>query len=354
MGLINSIPVSPVNLIGWPWTIEYEPKVDELNKKLPKISIVTPTFNQGKFIEETIRSVLLQNYPNLEYIIIDGGSTDNTLEILRKYEKWITFWVSEPDKGQSHAINKGLRSCTGDIFNWLNSDDWYTPGTFYEVAKKFSQNPKIEVVSGFEIHVVESGKKEFFGGTFLCDQLEQTIEICQIAQPSTFFRLDVFKEIAPIPEDLHYLMDAEIWVRYLLLKGQNHFLKVAKPLVYFRLHKDSKTVNNSLIDNFLYERSSIIMDILFSVGLPKEIIDYWKTKVLKTSITYKLNRNWRINGNVTNLRKLRIYFIKKYITLQFMDGNIQRAYFGVKLLLDNKAYDKFLLKNICKLIIFKL
>ena len=93
----------------------------------PRISIVTPSYNQGQFIEQTIRSVLLQNYPNLEYIIIDGGSTDNTVETIEKYEQYITYWVSEPDRGQSHAINKGFARCTGEIMAWLNSDDLYLP-----------------------------------------------------------------------------------------------------------------------------------------------------------------------------------------------------------------------------------
>ena len=96
----------------------------------PRISIVTPSFNQGQFIEETIRSILLQGYPNLEYIIIDGGSTDESVEIIKKYEPWLTYWVSEKDRGQAHAINKGLERCTGEILAYINSDDYYYPGCF--------------------------------------------------------------------------------------------------------------------------------------------------------------------------------------------------------------------------------
>jgi glycosyltransferase involved in cell wall biosynthesis len=92
--------------------------------QLPKISILTPSYNQGQYIEQTIQSILSQNYPNLEYIVIDGGSTDNTVEILKKYDQHITYWVSEKDRGQSHAINKGIEKCTGVLFNWLNSDDY--------------------------------------------------------------------------------------------------------------------------------------------------------------------------------------------------------------------------------------
>ena len=110
------------------------------------ISIVTPTYNQGQYIEQTIQSVLNQNYPNLEYIIIDGGSTDNTVEIIKKYEKHLKFWVSEKDNGQANAINKGLQYCTGEIFNWLNSDDYLEPGALLNIANAFSSN--VQMVAG--------------------------------------------------------------------------------------------------------------------------------------------------------------------------------------------------------------
>src|ERR1043165_3339789 len=113
-----------------------------------KISIVTPSFNQGRFLEETILSVLDQNYPNLEYIVIDGGSTDETLDVIRKYEDRITYWVSEKDRGQVHAINKGIEKTTGDIFGFLNSDDVYLPGTFKTVAEYFEGHPNSEWICG--------------------------------------------------------------------------------------------------------------------------------------------------------------------------------------------------------------
>ena len=121
----------------------------------PKISVVTPSYNQGQFIEQTIRSVLLQGYPNLEFIIIDGGSDDNTLEIIRKYENWLTYWVSEPDRGQSHAINKGIRRATGEILLWLNSDDLVLPDAFNTVVSKFVENPEVRLIIG-QAHIVNS------------------------------------------------------------------------------------------------------------------------------------------------------------------------------------------------------
>ncbi len=123
----------------------------------PKISVVTPNYNYGRYLEETIRSVLLQSYPNLEYIIMDGGSNDGSLEIIRKYEQWLT-WESKPDSGQSHAINKGLRLATGDIRTFLNSDDYYQPGTLAEIARRIDAAEHRYVVMGDSNQVNAQGK----------------------------------------------------------------------------------------------------------------------------------------------------------------------------------------------------
>jgi glycosyltransferase involved in cell wall biosynthesis len=142
---LNLLPPPPPGKAGWPWTEESEPMPEKTpdGKPWPKISIVTPSYNQGKFIEETIRSVLLQNYPNLEYIIIDGGSTDNSVEIIKKYEPWLTYWVSEQDRGQADALNKGFDKATGKVRAYLNSDDIYFPNIFKEVASIFARDEEI-------------------------------------------------------------------------------------------------------------------------------------------------------------------------------------------------------------------
>src|SRR6516165_8828702 len=119
-----------------------------VDRSLPKITIVTPSLNQGRFIEETIKSILNQGYPNLEYFVIDGGSTDETMSIIKKYDEHIDFWTSEPDNGQAAAINKGFAKASGQILAWLNSDDTYESGVFAEVAKMFERHPEADVISG--------------------------------------------------------------------------------------------------------------------------------------------------------------------------------------------------------------
>ena len=210
----------------------------------PKISIVTPSFNQGKYIEQTILSVLEQNYPNLEYIIIDGGSTDDTVEIIKKYEQHLAYWISEPDKGQTDAVNKGFAKCTGEIFNWINSDDYYEAAVFFKLAQLFANNPSVNVVCGREWGFKDDhpSDKILHLGSVIGKNVFETIRIGIIDQPCTFFRRKHMTHAFPLDISLRYVMDRQMWWSYLLKYGQDNILITAEIFTNFRLHSQSKSV----------------------------------------------------------------------------------------------------------------
>lgn len=242
--------------------------------ELPSISIVTPSFNQGQYIEKTILSIINQNYPKLEYIIIDGGSTDNTEEIIKKYEQHITYWVSEKDNGQSDAINKGLAKCTGDIFNWLNSDDYLAEGALLKIAHHFIHHPETEMLCGWCSFIDESNSKEAFRHrTELFETAEETLVQQRINQPASFYRLPVIKQLGGINAALHYVMDLDLWFRYLIQFGQFKILLVEDLLAYFRLHNASKTTR--LIAKFREEEKLLMHQLMKVLQLPKSLSSFF-------------------------------------------------------------------------------
>jgi len=314
----------------------------------PKISIVTPSFNQGQYIEQTICSVLDQGYPNLEYFIIDGGSTDNTVEVIKKYESSLTYWVSEPDRGQSDAINKGLKYCTGDIFNWINSDDWYEPNIFFDIANVFNSDRDIISVSGIENHLYPDGSVQMHQGTYLKPILEQTIEMCEITQPSTFHRLDVIKSVNALSDQLHYIMDGELWTKILLKYGTSGFRKIQKPLVNFRIHESSKTYSNTVVNNFAIERASILSSLQKSINLPDFFILNYLSFKFPNHKTISLNAKWIFNPLIISQRQLRIYFIQTILVHQLIIKDRIGVTSGLSLLIKERAFDLFFFKSALK------
>ncbi|HUJ10292.1 MAG TPA: glycosyltransferase family 2 protein [Verrucomicrobiae bacterium] len=214
----------------------------------PTISIVTPSFNQGAFLEETIRSILLQGYPQLEYIIIDGGSTDGSIGIIKKYEPWLTYWVSERDEGQAHAINKGLARCTGAIFNWINSDDYLLPDALGRIARSFGD---ADGVAGTVINFDDHGyweplvSKELEAGKLIRGNQSSVYH-----QPGLWLRRDKVIACGGIDESFQYAFDWDLTLRYLSLFPRLNYLPDV--LAHFRLHSRSKTVSahQHMIDDF--------------------------------------------------------------------------------------------------------
>jgi glycosyltransferase involved in cell wall biosynthesis len=211
----------------------------------PKISIVTPSLNQGEFIEQTIRSVLSQEYPNLEYIIMDGGSSDNTLDLLRSYSDRVK-WVSEKDNGQTNAINKGLRMSSGDIVAYLNADDLFLPGTLERVAKNFMENPKTMWLTGRCQIITENGQETRRLITAYKDlwlNIHQTSLLFitdYISQPATFWRASLLNELGYFDESLHYALDYEYFLR---LNTRYPLVILPEYLAAFRVHRQSKNAN---------------------------------------------------------------------------------------------------------------
>lgn len=219
----------------------------------PKVSIITPSFNQGEFIEETIKSVLNQDYPNIEYIIIDGNSTDNTLEILKIYSDKI-IWKSEPDKGQTHAINKGFKIATGEILAWQNSDDTYMPYTVSTIVDFFQKHPDAGMVYGYFNYIDENGnflltKKviDFNYRQFVCGRFTPN-------QPTVFFRRSVLDEVGYLNENFNYSLDREFYCR---IGKKFKIVLISKILGNFRIYPQSKSGQKATKRNWRKEFMTI-------------------------------------------------------------------------------------------------
>ncbi len=237
-GLLSKLP-SPLNSkSGWPWNIETLIATEltyDNELSYPKISIVMPSYNQGDYIEETIRSVLLQNYPNLEFIICDGGSSDKTKEVLEKYSPWLSFWQSQKDSGQGHAINLGFSIASGDYFGWINSDDFYLPDCFYQVIKNFSDFNK-DFVYGDSLALNENDKSLNYYQSFLV--IDRYLRFGGIIPShAAFWKKNIHQ---PIWEDLICAIDAELWLRLVVGRSKSH-LKF--PLAVARIQPEAKSVN---------------------------------------------------------------------------------------------------------------
>ncbi len=211
----------------------------------PRISVITPSFNQGQFLEETLLSVINQKYPNLEYIVIDGGSTDISADIIKKYEQHLAYWVSEKDSGQSEAINKGFKRATGDIVCWINSDDILMPGALNNVMKYYSDHRNVDFINGYSL--VVDAKSNILYNYFILKQKKWYAKkgIYYISQPSMFWRRSVFEKIGYLKEDFHAMMDKEFLIR--ILKNNLKVGQIQKVLAAFRVHGTSKTSINGEI-----------------------------------------------------------------------------------------------------------
>lgn len=207
-----------------------------MTAQLPLVSIVTPSFNQARYLEQTLRSVLEQDHPLLEYIVIDGASKDGSVEIIRKYQNRFAFWVSEKDSGQAEAINKGLSRANGGIVAWLNSDDYYLPGAISSAVRVFEENPDVVLIYGDMLAVDERGRTinllkygQYSLQDLLCFQI--------IGQPSVFFRREALEKAGSLDTTFHFLLDHHLWIR---IARQGKILHVPQVWSAARYHAEAK------------------------------------------------------------------------------------------------------------------
>jgi glycosyltransferase involved in cell wall biosynthesis len=205
----------------------------------PLVSIVTPSFNQAPFLEATIQSVLNQNYPNIEYIVIDGGSTDGCINILEKYSDKLSYWKSEPDAGQTDAINKGFNMAKGEIFAWINSDDVYHPGAISEAVEYLRQNPDVGLVYGDADFINDQGGWIGKFPAARTDYRRLRQGYVHIPQQSTFFRSRMWKLVGPLDASFYFAMDYDLWVRLAALSPIRY---IERTWAAFRLHGGAKSM----------------------------------------------------------------------------------------------------------------
>jgi len=234
--------------------------------RLPRISIVTPSFNQVEYLEETIRSVLGQDYPNLEYIVIDGGGTDGSVEIIKRYAPHLHYWVSEQDHGQADAIMKGFQHATGEVLGWLNSDDVYLPGALSKVAETFQRSPGIGFVIGDYVRIGTDSR------IVRCHRLPKlrkwlySPNMNWIPQPSVLFTRKAFVKVGGLDTHLSYSIDADLWCRFIDhgIKGRN----IRAYLSAFRSHPNSKGSTQGATTSVI-EQKILIQRYYYNVRLPR-------------------------------------------------------------------------------------
>lgn len=203
----------------------------------PRISVVIPSYNQGKYIERTILSVVGQGYPNLEIIVVDGGSTDETVEVIKRYEKHLAYWVSEKDSGQGNAINKGFRRATGDILGWLNSDDQYLPGALLDVVREMGSVDEPKALYGGTVHIYEGSTRALSDLPHVFPRGRLSVNDL-IVQPSTFWTRALWEKTGEIDESYHYVMD---WDWFARAERVGRFVPCRKLFALYLHHEGHKT-----------------------------------------------------------------------------------------------------------------
>jgi len=295
------------------------------------ITLITPSYNQGQYLEQTILSVLSHQDVAVEYMVIDGASTDNSVSIIKQFEAKLSYSESKPDKGQSDAINKGIARATGDIFNWLCSDDYLENNALYIVKKTFN-NKDVRIVSGcfITLNVDDGSLIPSRPGIRLDETAEKSFARVAMTQPVTFWRMDDVRMFGGINERLHYFMDLEMVLKYLLYYGQNGILEINDILATYRVHQSSKTAlemdNTKMLPDsaFNKEKNTIFYYLAKRFGL--SITIQQAIKGLMDSVDEEYEMSPLPDNPKLDITKAINYYVYDFLRRHFYGGNVAKAY----------------------------
>jgi glycosyltransferase involved in cell wall biosynthesis len=241
-----------------------------------KISVVTPSYNQAPFLETTLRSVLNQNYPNLEYIVIDGGSTDGSVEIIQRYADQLTYWVSEPDRGQTDALIKGFQKATGDILCWLCSDDVLQPQALQEVAQFFIDHPEARVVYGDASWIDTTGKRLKTRKELPFNRFIFLYNHNFIPQPSTFWRRDLYEEVGGLDDQFDVAMDADLWLRFSDVTPLYHVKRSWSQMRIYPAQKTQRLLPRKTIEKRILRERYFGTEPEYTAAIKKVLAKGWR------------------------------------------------------------------------------
>lgn len=303
---LSELPAAPADRTGWPWTEESTTLSDGAcdGTSWPTISVITPSLNQGSFLEETIRSVLLQGYPNLDYIVMDGGSTDGSIEIIKKYSRWLSYWITEPDAGQSDAINRGLKRATGKFATWINSDDLLCKNALSGHATQVGFDSNTVYVG--DCVYIDHNSQPLSVHRGRVKSLEDLLRIKDIwrsqpqgghiVQPEVLFPRELTLSVGGLNPDNHFTMDYELWGKLFLARAKFQYTDVRFGM--FREHADQKTYNA------MRQTRSLLNTATELVGRADVLSGETRNEILAELEAYRLQYEkeyWKGSGRLAKL-----------------------------------------------------
>jgi glycosyltransferase involved in cell wall biosynthesis len=299
---LHDLPEAPSGRTGWPWTEASAPLPTATadGNEWPRVTVITPSYNQAPFLESTLRSILLQGYPNLELLVMDGGSTDQSVDIIRRYEPWLTHWVSEPDGGQSAAINRGLALATGLFATWINSDDMLCRNALATHAQRFGFAPNTVYV-GDCVHIDhrDAYLATHRGRVSTFEDLVRIRSVWRdpsapgyIDQPAVLFPRELALHVGALDPDNHRTMDYELWGKFLLQGATFQYTHI--PFGYFRVHGAQKTAD------IWTTTQSLIKTAVRLVGLAPGFSDGTRKEIVRDLYAYQ-REDWRRTGRLARL-----------------------------------------------------